>query len=197
MPTRRTGSSLAITESPLMYLFSYGSLINRTSAESVLKRQVTQQDLVPALLRDYLRCWSAREDLFFEALGREATGVFLDLHHAPGSQLNGVLIKITAEELVRLKLREKNYNCLDVSQLLYAPQPAGEIFTFVCRPEHRVRPDQVDAYIPQRYIDMVRSGCLAVGADFLNLYDATTEASELPILNGAYRFLDPIQALHV
>jgi cation transport regulator ChaC len=180
-----------------MFLFSYGSLINRTSAENVLKRRLSPTELVPALLRDYLRCWWAREDLFFEVLGREAKGVFLDLRSAPGSQLNGVLIQISAEELVRLKLREKNYDCLDVSQALQPQLPAGQIFTFVCRPEHRAQPGEADAFIPQRYIDMVRSGCLAIGPEFLNQYDATTEPTTFPVVHGAYRFLDPIQALHV
>lgn len=180
-----------------MFLFSYGSLINRTSAENVLKRPLTRDDLIPALLPGFQRCWRAREDLLFEALGREATGVFLDLRSAPGSQLNGVLIKISAEELVRLKLREKNYDCLDVSQALQPQLPTGQIFTFVCRPEHRAQPGEADAYIPQRYIDMVRSGCLAIGPEFLNQYDATTEPTTFPVVNGTYRFLDPIQALHV
>ena len=44
---------------------------------------------------------------------------------------------------------------------------------------------------------MVRSGCLAIGPEFLNQYDATTEPTTFPVVNGTYRFLDPIQALHV
>lgn len=180
-----------------MFLFSYGSLINRTSAENVLKRSVSQQEFMPALLQGFQRCWCARENLFFETLGREASGIFLDLRQAPGAQLNGVLVKISAEELVRLKLREKNYDCLDVSQSLHEPLPVGEVFTFVCRAEHRAQPGESDAYIPQRYIDMVRSGCLAIGPEFLRHYEATTEPATFPVINGAYRFLDPIQALHV
>lgn len=180
-----------------MHLFSYGSLINRTSAENVLKRPLTRDDLIPALLHGFQRCWSAREDLYFEGLGRQASGIFLDLLPAPGSQLNGVVMQISPQELERLKLREKNYDCLDIAQSLQEPRPSGEVFTFVCRAEHRVRPGEPDAYIPQRYIDMVRSGCLAIGPEFLRHYDATTAPAPFPILQGGYRFLDPIQALHV
>jgi len=180
-----------------MYLFGYGSLMNRTSAENVLKRPLLSNDLIPALLHGFQRCWRAKEELFFEFLGRKAQGVFLDLREIPHARVNGALIQVTPEELTRLKLREKNYQCIDVSLAITELPPRGRVYTFRCRPEHWLREGETDAFIPARYMQMVRSGFQEVGPAFLRLYEETTEPSQLPVLNGSYRFVDPIQALHV
>jgi cation transport regulator ChaC len=50
------------------YLFGYGSLINRQSFERALKRALSAAEFRAAVVKDYRRCWRAKETLHFEQL---------------------------------------------------------------------------------------------------------------------------------
>lgn len=176
-------------------IFGYGSLLNRKSAENALKRALSTQDMIPALLKDHVRRWRAKEDIWFDHINAQATGIFLDLEHYEGKHVNGVLIHVTPSELDQLKLREKNYDCVDVSEYVDTDL---QVFTFVAQENHRLHGVGHHAYVPLEYIKLVEEGCMALGEDFLNAYRATTEdTASLMVMPGPYRFVDPVQAMYI
>jgi cation transport regulator ChaC len=178
-------------------IFGYGSLINRQSFERALKRELSAAEFRVAEVKDYRRCWRAKENLHFEQLGRAAIGIFLDICRAPGETVNGVLVEVSDAELAQLKKREKNYDCIDISAQLDC-DPRARVYTFVARAEHYLQPQDEDVYIPQRYIDMILSGGRELGEEFLIAYRRSTEDSAvLPLLDGSYRFLDAEQKKYV
>ncbi|MBC8412351.1 MAG: gamma-glutamylcyclotransferase [Nitrospira sp.] len=179
-----------------MYVFGYGSLINIPSAANALKRPLKQMDLVPAFARGYVRCWRGKERLYFESLGREATGVFLDLCPDKNSTVNGVLLEVSLEELTQLGLREKNYQCVDITDAI-VDSPDGKIYTFTVKTEHLLMTEDKDVYIPRLYIDMVKEGCRAMGEDFLSDYEVSTAPVKIPVLDNQYSFIDPVQARYI
>lgn len=180
------------------YLFGYGSLINRQSFERALKRELGDAEFRVAEVKGFRRCWRAKENLYFEQLGRAAIGIFLDICSAPGESVNGVLVEVNDAELIQLKKREKNYDCLDISTQMNGCEPQDRVYTFVARPQHYLQPEDKDVYIPQRYIDMIINGGECLGDDFLSGYQRTTEdSSTLPLVDGAYSFLDAEQKKYV
>jgi cation transport regulator ChaC len=162
-----------------LYVFGYGSLISKPSFERALKRELSDSEFNVAEIADYRRCWRAKEDLYFEAIDGVASGVFLDICRAPGASVNGVLVEVSEAELDQLKKREKNYDCIDISAQLHAREPGAQVYTFVARAEHYLQSEDRDVYIPQRYIDMILSGCKALGGVFLRTYFSTTQESSV------------------
>ncbi len=180
-----------------MYIFGYGSLINLPSVSNALKRTLNKSDLLPVVLDGYVRSWRGKETLLFETLGRTATGAFLDLKSEAKSYVNGVLVTVNEKELEQLKLREKNYDCIEVTDSIRGAASAGPVFTFVAKSDHLVREIDSDIYIPQLYIDMVIEGCRAMGEEFLREYEKTTEPLSLAVLDGPYSFIDEAQARYI
>lgn len=121
-------------------IFGYGSLINRKSTEKALKRQLDLKNMVPAIMIGYKRVWRAGEQLWFEAINQQKTGVFLDIEECEGASINEVLIEVSLAELNQLMIREKNYDCIDVTANV-KPQTCRRVFTFISRPEYRITPD--------------------------------------------------------
>ncbi len=183
-------------------IFGYGSLINVRSAQRALADNLALHDLVPVTLTAFRRIWNAKEQLYFEFLQRQATGLFLNIVVDPASEVSGVLIPVSARELEQLKVREKNYQCIKLdSGTLNADtlnaDTWGDVYTFVARPEFLLRDDDADVYIPQKYIELVEAGCNDFGAEFLQYYRDTTEKSTTRVMSGEYRFVDPEQAQYV
>lgn len=177
-------------------IFGYGSLINRKSAERALKRKITLEQMIPAEIRGYKRAWRAGEQIWFDTINQQKTGVFLDLEKHEGSSVNGVLIEVSSKELDNIVIREKNYDCIDVTTNI-EPKICQSVFTFISRPEYRVLSDTPNAYIPQEYIHLVENGCASFGEKFLEKYHETTRKSSLPVIKGTYRFINPDQAEYV
>jgi cation transport regulator ChaC len=181
-----------------LYVFGYGSLINKQSFERALKRELTHAEFHIAEVADFRRCWRAKENLYFEQLGRSAIGVFLDIYCAPGESVNGVLVEISETELDQLKKREKNYKCIDISAHVCDCRAQDSIYTFVAQPEHYLSPDDADVYIPQRYVEMVIGGARALGDDFVTAYYGSTDGyTDISVLDGRYSFLDVEQKKYV
>jgi cation transport regulator ChaC len=177
-------------------LFAYGSLMDPASAARMLGRPVAPGELVPAVLRGHARTWTLRERVVSQALGREVTAVFLDLSPAPGSRVNGVVMRVSDAELAAARVREKNYDAVDITPLL-EPAPAGGVgraWTFVARPEFLAREEDGEMFVMERYEQMVRAAAAPFGPRFREQYAATTVRTALPRLPGGYTFVDPEQA---
>lgn len=154
--------------------------------------------LQPAELHGFRRVWGLVEDVYSDSLQREIKAVFLDLVPQQASAINGVLIPVSEKQLERIKLREKNYDVIDVTDRIYLAGrverlEGGSIVTFQGKPEFRLDQVRGEAKIMENYESLVAAGCADLGELFTRTFSATTELSLLDRVSGTYRFLDSAQ----
>lgn len=167
-----------------MYLFGFGSLINLESIQKSFVRKLSQGDLVPCKINAYKKVWNSVEFISFD--GEKINGVFLNLQKDENASALGVKIKITPEELKFLKLREKNYSCIQLDD---------DTVTFITTKKDKLaKIGDKDTFIPSKYIDLLLKGLENYEEDFKNEYIKET-FSKLPFdtKDGVYTFCDPIQ----
>ena len=91
-------------------------------------------------------------------------------------------------------MREKNYDVVDVSKNITTfVDVNAKILLFSGQSDFLIKNIQKDCYVMQRYIDMIRDGCMYWGNEFMECFNETTENIFLPILDGDYVFLDTNQ----
>ncbi len=164
------------------WVFAYGSLV------------VDRRPVRLARLRGHRRGWGVAMDNGADVPGykrylaedgsRPAVWVvFLDLAHAPGSSVNGILSPVDDDELARLDRRERNYDRLDVTELIDAPP--GRTWAYVGSAAGRRRRadgERARAAVVQRaYLDGVRASFAALGPAELAAFDASTDAPSCPV----------------
>jgi hypothetical protein len=146
-------------------------------------RVLSPSDLTPVRLLGYRRVWSLKELVLSEILGRPVTAVFLNLELATDRQVNGVLIAVSTAELGNLKVREKNYDCADITMSInpYSVPPLAadtRVFTFLAKPEQKAFRDcGEELYVMSRYVTMVEAACREIDMEFLHEYQSTTAVS--------------------
>ena len=175
-----------------MYLFGYGSLINLTSAQKSFKRVLKQEDLIPVEINDYEKVWNSIETIQFEKT--DVNGVFLNLKFNPNSSTNGVIIKITDEELELLKLREKNYTCITIKASNANIPLDDDIIAFMTTNEEKLaKKGDENTFIPAKYIDILKNAFPFYSKDFVSKYSKCLENYPFTLKQGTYSFSDPIQ----
>ena len=176
-----------------MYLFGFGSLININSAQKSFKRVLKQEDLIPVQIKGFQRVWNALESIKFDE--EPVDGVFLNIEKSPQNTLSGVVIKITAQELEILKLREKNYSCINISfkDVLNREFDSDLIAFMTTNEEKLAKIGDVNSYIPSRYIDVVKGALKNYDDDFIKGFEKSFENYPFALKNGSYIFTDPIQ----
>jgi hypothetical protein len=160
-----------------MYIFGYGSLINKHTRENQSAKDV------PARVRGYRRDWNARiSDHKTTALGLEI---------AAESFCNGVLLETSPGLLDELDRREQavgytrekiEYEKIEL--LVPANLSGTEIYTYI--PINPLIPTP-EYPILRTYIDTVLFGCLEHGEDFLKDFIQTTKSWDYPILEDRER----------
>lgn len=175
-----------------MYLFGYGSLINLASAQKAFKRVLKQEDLIPVSINGFEKVWNSIENIQFD--GVDVNGVFLNLKRSPESSTNGVIIKITNEELELLKLREKNYTCITI-KASNANIPLDEdIIAFMTTNEEKIATkDTKNCFIPAKYIDILTSAFPSYSEEFVFKYTECLDGYPFSLKEGIYMFSDPVQ----
>jgi hypothetical protein len=161
-------------------VFGYGSLVNLASLARALGRAaMAPADVTPARLAGWRRVWTSSDLVVVD--GRELRARFLDLAPRAGARVNGVLVRVSLEELASLRVRERGYREHEVTvdgtrAVLFAggSQPPG-VATLA------------------GYLALVEDGFAAFGDAFLAEYRATTDTPPPPIVAGAYRFADAAQ----
>lgn len=113
------------TRRATIYLFGYGSLVGRASTMLTLGRRLGPEDgPLEAYLDGYRRAWNVGSDkrshperTFFLDDGSEFTGTVavLGLERRDGSRCLGAAIRITPEDIGPLKVRERNYDLIEVT----------------------------------------------------------------------------------
>jgi len=141
------------------------------------------------------------EEVYSAHLERQITAVFLGVHVEIGSYLNGILIALRPGEIERLRLREKNYDQVDVSSHIRSQRIDSEmdsVFTFVSAEKNRApRHKTTDIFVLKEYVGVVSSGCKALGEEFLRGFEMTTDQPSFEMIEGKYTFIDREQAEYV
>lgn len=178
-----------------MYLFGYGSLINLNSAQKSFKREISYEDLIPVKIKGLKKVWNAIETVDFDDK-KEISTVFLNLQKDENSYANGVVIKITKEELELLKLREKNYSNIVINKEDVTNVNLDEdIITFMTTNEEKIaKKGDENCVIASKYIDILTNSFENYDEEFVKEYKQQT-LSDFPfeLKEGTYKFSDPVQ----
>lgn len=174
--------------SPDQYVFGYGSLAAAPGTALADGGHV-------AALRGHRRRWGVAMDNERDLPGYKwyrlrATGerprafvAFLDL--VPGDGVvNGLCLPVDATTLRRLDVRERNYDRVEVTDLVERDggdgrAPAGRVWTYVGSADGRGRLErgvrERRALVSREYLDDVEHGFRALGDDALAAYRASTD----------------------
>ncbi len=176
-----------------MYIFGYGSLVNISSAQKSFKRELKHEDFIPVVVNGYKKAWNSIEYIVFDGEEEIINGIFLNLQEDKNSNTNGVLLKITEEEFEFLKLREKNYSCIEISSVEDF-QTDEKIYTFMTTREEKIaKADDESCYIPKKYISLLEDGLKPYENKFKEEFVSSYSNYPFPIKDGTYKFSDPIQ----
>ncbi|APW65876.1 MULTISPECIES: gamma-glutamylcyclotransferase [Arcobacteraceae] len=175
-----------------MYLFGYGSLINLLSAQKSFKRVLKQEDLLPVNINGFEKVWNSIENIQFDGL--DVNGVFLNLQKNSNTSTNGVIIKITDEELELLKLREKNYTCITIKASNANIELDEDIIAFMTTKEDKIaKKGDENCFIPAKYIDILTNAFPSYNEEFKTKYSSCLENYPFEVKQGTYTFSDPVQ----
>ena len=176
-----------------MYVFGYGSLINPKSVQKTLGREVKIENLAVRRIDSHVRKWQLVEWVIIEGSNEErpVPAVFLDLVQHQGAWVNGILIRLSKEELHKMDEREKNYDRIDVSKLI-EPKVDGETYTYMGKREH-INPPTKSCVLVQ-YEALVEEGLSFWGKAFEQHYYESTLPHTFPRKEGRYCFASPQQS---
>jgi len=171
------------------YVFGYGSLVTTHKSEN------PEQEL--SFLNGYGRRWGVAMDNRADIPGykyyRDShTGerpdifvAFLDIYPKTGARINGLVVPVSDDELIRLDRREQNYHRINVTDAI-EPEIEGILWTYIGKEGAHARYQlglrEGTCNINQKYEQMVRDGFAAYGKQALEDYDQSTEAHSLPAL---------------
>ncbi len=167
------------------FLFVYGSLVvppDRARGEVVE-------------LRDHMRDWSVAMDnrrslpgyKYYTLDGQRPVChvAFLTVVPEPGAAVNGVALPVTEASLAAYDDRERNYERVDVTDLIVPTLPR-RVWTYVASAAGRRRyeraRDEGLGVVRRGYVDAVQEGFAALGQDQLARYHASTRRSPFPVL---------------
>jgi hypothetical protein len=103
---------------------------------------------------------------------------YLDIDEHADGVVNGVVVKVGADELPGLDARERNYERRDVTAAV-DPAPPGTVWAYFGTAEARARFEQGKAVISREYLERVRAGFEALGE--LRRFDASTDPPPVPV----------------
>jgi hypothetical protein len=175
---------------PTDHVFAYGSLVRDLAGGGQRARR-------GAHLRDHRRAWNVAMDnslslpgykyyLDAEDSSRPAVFVtFLNLIPAPGHRVNGILVPVSAQELVELDGRERNYTRREVTTSI-EPAATGRVWSYFGKPEACQRLAgglrAARAVIDESYLERVRAGFEALSDDALAEFEQSTDPHGCRIL---------------
>ncbi|GAB3903255.1 gamma-glutamylcyclotransferase [Larkinella knui] len=176
------------------YVFGYGSLINCSSASKALNRNLSKEDIILVNLINFQRNWSLWDEVFSLKLQKNVKGIFLNILQSQGNYMNGIIIEVSDEELKNLVIREKNYDCIDVTNNIeFTDKNLSdnfEVYSFIGKNEYIFDENILDGYIFENYIKIVDVGLINISEEFRNEFYKTTLNRNTSILEGAYSFID-------
>ena len=180
------------------WVFGYGSLVSPASVSRTIGRFIDDaHSRRIAHLEGYGRRWNygsptQRGDWSHgDVHVRQGVIIFLGLEASDDASSNGVVVQVTQDELVELDWRERDYDRVDVTDLISIEHGAvdGRVVTYVPRPtaiERYVEArDSGRAAVEQRYWDLVHDAFGELGAHHLDHLRTRTPDPDVPILEIA------------
>jgi len=183
------------------WIFGYGSLVSPTSMATTIGRTVANADVAVAQLDGYGRRWNygslhLRGDWQHDgALVTQGLVVSLGLVESDHESCNGVIVRVTADELAMLDWRERDYERTDVTDTIRRDDGVRpeRVMTYVPRPSaverYEAARDRRQAGIRQSYWELVSAAFGNLGGDHLERYQATP-APDVPVVDMALSMLD-------
>jgi len=178
-----------------LWVFGYGSLVSPASLARTVERAVPRDEgFLAAYLGGYGRRWNYgsvyQRGNWDGPHGRVESGVVvsLGLAIAETERSNGVIVRVSEDELALLDWRERDYDQTDVTDRVDAENGSfgGRVFTFVPRPSaieryerHR---DGGRAAIATRYVDLVEAAFTELGDHHLDEYVSATPEPDVPVV---------------
>ncbi len=176
-----------------MYIFGFGSLANINSAQKSFKRKLENSDFIPVQVKGFKKVWNSIEHVIFDGEDKITDAVFLNLQRDEKVSTNGVLLKITEEEFEFLKLREKNYSCIQIDSVEDF-KTDEKVYTFMTtNPAKIANASNKKAFIPKKYIKLLEDGLEPYSKEFKEEFIKSYSNFSFPIKDGNYTFSDPIQ----
>lgn len=171
-----------------IYVFGYGSLMLEESIHKTLQRSEEKYPLFDATLKGYARGWDIVIDIFSDTLQRPIKALFLNVRKEPTLSVEGMIFSVTFEELNRLKEREVNYDCIEVTPHISASilGSSDVVVTFVGQSEHLSDQCSEVCYVMQRYLNVLDK----IAPIYPHQYKFMKESAsfEAEVLEGTYSF---------
>jgi hypothetical protein len=167
-------------------------LISPESASAGLNRQLILTDLRPATLKGFTRCWNAVEKIRFHGHAAASNGIFLNLRPSADAEVNGVLLALNKQELEQMKLREKNYDCIDVSGQIIK-NTSDCVYTFITPPDRTAHPGLQRACVPAGYLKLICDALRLYDDQFVAAFKKSTDPLNFEVCEGEYSFVDAQQ----
>jgi hypothetical protein len=174
---------------PEQHIFGYGSLTRYGLAAQPTAPRVYR-------LRDHRRSWNVAMDNTVDVPGYkhylsddggsrpDVFVTFLNVVATRGTAVNGVLLRVDDEQLTALDRRERNYERIEIGELLDAPV-AGRVWCYrgsaAARERFELGLARGTAIVDARYRDAVREGFALLGVAALAEFDASTAAPRCPV----------------
>jgi len=175
------------------YIFGYGSLINLQSAAKTLGRTVKDSEVLIVDAKNYTRVWRlVTQVIVSECRDKPVNAVFLDIADQSEKELNGILIKVSINELKKLDIREKDYRRIDITNYIHPQVQDSKVFTYQGKPEFFVE-NFTNPIILTQYLNVLHQGIQHWGKEFFDKFEATTQPCNFGTLHGAYKFCDKEQ----
>ena len=169
---------------PTQYVFAYGSLVRDLADGEELARRA-------AHLRDHRRAWNVAMDNSVSLPGYkyyldakdssrpEVFVTFLNLVAAPGQRVNGMLVPVSAQELVELDRRERNYTRREVTTSIEQAAEGWRVWSYFGKPvacrRFAAGMRAARAVIDESYLERVRTGFEALSDDALLEFEQSTD----------------------
>jgi cation transport regulator ChaC len=176
------------------WIFGYGSLVSPTSLATTIGREVSAADVAIAHLEGFGRRWNygslhLRGDWHHDGV-RVSQGlvVSLGLVAADDETCNGVIVRVSDDELAALDWRERDYQRTDVTELVRRADGGRieRVMTYVPRPSaverYQEARDRGVAGIRRSYWELVEQAFHDLGDDHGARY-ATTPAPDVPVVD--------------
>ncbi len=176
------------------WVFGYGSLVSPTSMATTIGRTVVTDDVAVAHLDGYGRRWNygsmhLRGDWHIDGTHIvQGLVVSLGLTAADDESCNGVIVRVTADELAQLDWRERDYERTDVTEQIRLEHgdPRGRVMTYVPRSSaierYESARDAGRAGIRQSYWELVAAAFQDLGGDHHERYTATP-SPDVPVVD--------------
>lgn len=184
-----------------IWVFAYGSLVDRTSLQETLQRSIPLHEVRYCSLRGYRRVWNAAMDnrktlpgykYYLDRDGRrpDVRVTFVNIRPAlPAEEVNGIAFRVEEAEFARLEERERNYHWQRIGGLLEPDITARDVRVFTAREEAVRRFTEAEkagkAVICRDYFNDIVAAFRSPGCppDWWERYQRSTDDCKLPVLD--------------